>query len=248
MNEKAKKILNIVVKCIVALLIIFAIFIMIFTIVTVTTVDKNERSIFGHRFYIVLSDSMSKSDKNAHMDVHFNVGDIVIVKNVKDPYSLKEGDIISFISMNDNDSFGKTITHMIDSLEYDDKGDFVGYKTKGTNTMSVDEATVEPEFILGTYAGKLPYLGSFFQFTKTTPGYILCILVPFVLLILYNVVNFARLFKQYKDEQKAILTREREEVEAQRRRNEDLLAQLQAMGVELPPDFAPPDTTPPPEQ
>ena len=246
MNEKLQKILNIAVKVAVALLIAFAIFIMIFTIVTVTTVDQNERSIFGHRFYIVLTDSMSESEENAHMDVHFNAGDIIITKNVKNPYALKEGEIISFISEN-TDTYGKTITHMIESVVYDDRGE-ISYKTMGTNTMEVDEAQVLPEFVLGTYAGKIPYLGTFFNYTKTVPGYILCILIPFVLLILYNVVNFARLFKRYKDEQKAVLAQEREEVEAQRRRNEELLAQLQAMGVELPPDFTPPGGGTPPTE
>ena len=243
MSEKAQKILNIVRKCLVGILIAFVIFIMIFTIVTVTTVDKNERNLFGYRFYIVLSDSMSLSEKNKDDKVHFNAGDIIISKVANKPNELKEGDIISFISQN-SDSYLQTVTHMIASVETVN-GKVVGYKTKGTNTGAIDETMVEPSFVLGTYAGKLPYLGSFFQYTKTVPGYILCILIPFLLLITYNIINFARLFKQYKDEQKAVLQREADEVEAQRRRNEELLAQLQAMGVQLPPDFTP--STPPTE-
>ena len=243
MSAKTQQILNIVRKCLVGLLIAFVIFIMIFTIVTVTTVDKNDRSMFGFRFYIVLSDSMSLSEKNQDDKVHFNAGDIIIAKNVKNPRALQEGEIISFISQN-SESYGETVTHMIASVETLN-GKVIGYKTKGTNTGAIDETMVEPDFVLGTYAGKLPYLGSFFQYTKTVPGYILCILIPFLLLITYNIINFARLFKQYKDEQKAVLQREAEEVEAQRRRNEELLAQLQAMGVQLPPDFTPP--TPPTE-
>lgn len=244
MNAKTQKIMNIVSKCFLGIVLAFAIFMMIFTIVTVVTVDQNERSLFGHRYYIVLSDSMSKSEENKDMEIHFDAGDIIISKNVSDPTALKEGDIISFISQN-IDSYGQTITHMIHSVEYSDTGRVLGYKTFGTNTGAVDETMVEPEFVLGTYAGRLPKLGAFFQYTKTTPGYILCILVPFVLLIIYNVVNFARLFKQYKDEQNAVLAQERSEVEEQRRRNEELLAQLQAMGVQLPPDFVPPTGTPP---
>ena len=245
MSAKTQKIMNIISKCIVGLLIAFSIFIMVFTIVSVTTLNKNERNLFGFRFYIVLSDSMSLSENNKDLDVHFNAGDIIISKNVKDPRSLKEGDVISFISQN-TESYGDTITHMIHSVEYSETGRVLGYKTVGTNTGIVDKVLVEPEFILGTYAGKLPYLGSFFQYTKTVPGYILCILVPFVLLIAYNVVNFARLFKQYKDEQKAVLQREAAAVEDQRRRNEELLAQLQAMGIQLPPDFTPPTGDAPP--
>ena len=245
MSAKMQKITNIISKCIVGLLIAFSVFIMVFTIVSVTTVNKNERNLFGYRFYIVLSDSMSPSELNKDLDVHFNAGDIIIAKNVKDPTALKEGDVISFISQN-TESFGETVTHMINKVEYNENGSVKGYKTIGTNTMTEDKISVGPEYVLGIYAGKLPYLGSFFQYTKTGPGYILCILVPFVLLIAYNVVNFARLFKQYKDEQKAVLQREADAVEDQRRRNEELLAQLQAMGIQLPPDFAPPSADAPP--
>ena len=89
-----KYILNIAVKIVTWLLVAFTVFMMIFTVFTVTTVDKNDRDIFGAKFYIVQTDSMSKSDKNADMDVHFNAGDIIIIKNVKDPRSLQAGDII----------------------------------------------------------------------------------------------------------------------------------------------------------
>ncbi len=80
--DTVKKILNIASKVVTWLLVAFTVFMMIFTIVTVTTVDKNERSIFGMKFYIVKTDSMSKSDKNADLDVHFDAGDIILIKNI----------------------------------------------------------------------------------------------------------------------------------------------------------------------
>ena len=252
MNTNVKKVANIVLKSIVALLIVFAVFMMVFTIVSVTTLDKNERNLFGFRFYIVLSDSMSESENNKDMDVHFDAGDIVIIKNAEDPTALQPGDIISFISQN-TDSYGQTVTHMIDSVvRHSETGRVIGYKTFGTHTGAIDETMVEPEFVLGTYAAKLPKVGTFFQFTQTTEGYILLILIPFVLLIVYNIVNFVLLFKQYKDEQKAILQRERDEIEEQRRRNEELvaeqqrrnaelLARLEAAGIALPPEVPAPE-------
>ena len=82
MNTAVKKVLNIALKVVTWLLIAFTVFMMIFTVVTVTTVDKNDRGIFGFKFYIVQTDSMSLSEKNKDMDVHFNAGDIVIIKNV----------------------------------------------------------------------------------------------------------------------------------------------------------------------
>ena len=48
-------------------------------------------------------------------------------------------------------------------------------------------------------------VGKFFNFLKTTPGYILCIFVPFALLILSQSVETVRLFRRYKGEQMAEL-------------------------------------------
>ena len=97
MNAKVKKILNIALNVITYLLIAFTVFMMIFTIVTVTTVDKNDRDIFGFKFYIVQTDSMSLSENNADLDVHFNAGDLIVVKNLKDTSVLKKGDIICIL-------------------------------------------------------------------------------------------------------------------------------------------------------
>ena len=232
MNSKAKKILSNSVKAVAWILVVFTVFIMLFTIVTVLTVDKHDRSIFGLKFYIVRTDSMSKSEKNAHMDVHFNAGDIIIAKNVKDKTALQAGDIISFISPN-SDSFGETITHMIRSVEKNKDGKVIAYNTFGTSKDSDDEKPVEVDYVLGEYVGKLPGVGHFFAFLKTTPGYILCILIPFLLLILYNGVNVIRLFRAYKKEQTAILNAEKEELAEERKQNEEMLRELMALKAEL---------------
>ena len=202
MNNTAKIILNIALKVVTWLLVAFTVFMMIFTIFTVTTVDRNDRSIFGVKFYIVQTDSMSLSEYNKDMDVHFNAGDIIIVKEVKDRRALKAGDVIAFMSTN-TESYGETVTHMIREVKTNANGKVIGYVTFGTNTGTDDEALVEPEYILGVYTNKLPGVGNFFAFVKTTPGYIICILVPFLLLILYNGVNVIRLFRRYKREQTA---------------------------------------------
>ena len=232
MNSKAKKILSNSVKAVAWILVVFTVFIMLFTIVTVLTVDKHDRSIFGLKFYIVRTDSMSKSEKNEHMDVHFNAGDIIIAKNVKDKTALQAGDVISFISPN-SDSFGETITHMIRSVEKNKDGKVIAYNTFGTSKDSDDEKPVEVDYVLGEYVGKLPGVGHFFAFLKTTPGYILCILIPFLLLILYNGVNVIRLFRAYKKEQTAILNAEKAELAEERKQNEEMLRELMALKAEL---------------
>lgn len=214
------------------LLVAFAVVMMIFTIFTVTVADRNDRNILGLRFYIVKTDSMSKSENNADLDVHFNAGDIILIKNAKDATALQAGDIIAFLSTNE-DSHGETITHMIREVKKSDNGKVLGYVTYGTNTGTNDEALVEPSYVIGVYTGKLPLLGNFFAFVKTTPGYLVCILTPFLLLILYNGTNVIRLFKKYKKEQTEIMDAEKEALAAERRQNEEMLLELQRLKAQL---------------
>ena len=231
MNTSAKKVLNIALKVATWLIVAFTIFMMIFTVVTVTTVDKTDRSIFGWRFYIVQTDSMSLSENNKHLDVHFNAGDIILVKEVDDPLALQPGDVITFVSQN-RDSYGETVTHMIRSVIMSE-GKVKGYVTYGTNTGVDDEEDVLPNTILGQYVRKFPGIGRFFAFVKSTPGYIVCILIPFILLILYNGVNIIRLFRRYKREQTEIIQAEKEKIDAERAENQRMMQELLALKAQL---------------
>ena len=252
MDSKAKKTLKLITKIGTWILLGFTVFMMIFTIFSVATLDRNDRAIFGTKFYIVQTDSMSKSENNKDLDVHFNAGDIVLIKNLKDEdrSKLDSGDIIAFMSAN-TDSWGKTITHMIKERKYDANGKFEGYVTFGTNTGAIDEATVEPDYILGQYKGKIPGIGKFFAFMKTTPGYICCILVPFLLVIIYNATNVIVLFRRYKGEQTAAIKEEKAQLEKDREENQRMMAellalkaQLQGSGAAIPPTAPDPDPAP----
>ena len=99
-------------------------------------------------------------------------------------------------------------------------------------------------FVLGKYQTKLPGVGQFFQFLKTPPGYIVCIFLPFLLLILVQGLNSVRLFKRYKKEQlaeleaqreqeRAELAAERERLEAERQQSQQMMAELLQLKKEL---------------
>ena len=200
------------------LVVILAVFMMVFTIVSVNTFDRNDRDIFGYRCYIVLSDSMAATD--------FDAGDLVLVKEV-DPYTLEEGDIIAYQSQN-SDNYGATVTHKIRAKTTDANGN-PGFITYGTTTGVDDETIVTFPFILGQYKVALPKVGTFFQFLKTPQGYIVCILIPFLMLIIYQGLNCVKIFKLYKAEQMAELQAEKDALEAQRKQSEEMMAQLLAM-------------------
>lgn len=233
---KAMKILkNIFVWLIVAL----AAAMMIFTVVSVSTFDRADRNLFGYKAFIVLSDSMSKTD--------FSAGDLVLVKEV-DPSTLQEGDIIAYTSQN-TANYGATVTHKIRKLTTDANGE-PGFITYGTTTDTDDETVVTYSYVLGKYSSHIPKVGEFFQFLKTTPGYIVCILVPFLLLILLEGIRCIRLFRKYKAEQQAELQAERDKIEADRAETQRMMQELLQMKAQMaqseqrPSEEADSDTTP----
>ena len=199
-----------------------AIGMMIFTVVSVMTLNQRDRNVFGYRAFIVLSDSMKATD--------FDAGDVVIVKEV-DPTKLEAGDIIAFISQ-DSDHFGETITHKIRRKTTAESGD-PGFVTYGTTTDTDDKAVVTYPYILGKHSLTLPKVGTFFTFLKTTPGYIMCILIPFVLLITMQGWDCVMLFREYKQEQMEEIQAEKAQLEAERKRSEEMMKELLELKAQL---------------
>ena len=182
-----KRVLGIIKSILVWIFVIFAVSMTIFTVISVNTFNRNDRSILGYKAYIVNTDSMSKTD--------FKAGDLILVKET-DPSTLKAGDIITYMSQN-SESFGETITHKIRKVTTDSRGN-PGFITYSTTTDQDDDTIVTYMYVLGKYEKTIPDIGTFFNFMKTPQGYILCIFVPFMLLIIYQAVNFVMVFRRYK--------------------------------------------------
>lgn len=217
-----KKVFNIIKTTLVWLVVLLAVSMMIFTVISVTTFNRNDRSLFGFKMYIVNSDSMAATD--------FSAGSLILVKEV-DPSTLQEGDIITFMSQ-DTDSFGETITHKIRKVTTDAEGN-PGFITYGTTTGTDDETIVTYPYVLGQYQSNIPGLGIFFNFLKTTPGYFVCIFTPFMLIILYEGLKFFNLFRRYKQEQLEEMQAEKDKIEAEKAENAKMLEELRALKAQL---------------
>ena len=215
------KVWNVIKNVLVWLVVAVAVFMMVFTIVSVTMFNRNDRDLFGYRAYIVNTNSMAGT---------FNQGDLIITKKV-DPTTLEAGDIITFVSQSE-ESMDQTVTHKIRRRTLDAQGD-PGFVTYGTATDSDDSNVVTFPYILGEYKFHLPKMGYFFNFLKTPQGYIVCIFVPFMLLIIYQGVNCIRLFRRYKKEQLAEMQAEKDKIEAERLENAKMMAELQALKAQL---------------
>ena len=217
-----KRVFGIIRTVLTWVLLVFSVSVMLFTFVSVSIFDKNDRSVFGYKAFIVLSDSMKATD--------FEAGDVVVVKEV-DPATLREGDIISFISKN-SASFGETVTHKIRKAGTTAHGD-PGFVTYGTTTDTDDEEVVDYYAIEGKYQFRIPKVGRFFNFIKTVPGYICCILIPFVLFIIAQAVNTLKAFRLYKQEQAEALQAEKDELAAEKKRSEEMMAEIEALKAQL---------------
>lgn len=213
-----KKLLNAVMSVLSTLMMILAVCVMVFTIISVNTFNRQDRSLMGYKAFIVLSDSMAATD--------FDAGDLVLTKDVN-PDTLQAGDIIAYISENP-DNYGEVITHKIRTVNSD--GTFTTY---GTTTDTDDIYPVSWEQVLGKYERAIPKVGAFFNFLKTTPGYICCIFVPFAILIMMQGLNTAKLFKQYKREQQEDIDRQKAELEQERLETKKMMEELLAMKKEM---------------
>lgn len=199
-------------------LLVLSVLVVIFTVFSTIMFNKDDKELFGVKMYVVLSDSMQKTD--------FAAGDLIFVKKV-DPKTLKEGDIITFVSQSPK-SLGETITHKIREKTTTDDGE-PGFITYGTTTGKNDDAVVTYEWIKGQYVGRLPWLGWVFSFLKTVPGYIVCILLPFGALIAYQGVNCWKYFKAYRGEKTDEYRVERERLEKEREETQRMLEEMRAL-------------------
>ncbi len=208
-----KRIKTVVKKVTTIILLIVAAFMLIFTIMAMNVNKDYDNGLMGYKFFVVLSDSMKPK---------FQSGDIVITK-VVNPDSLKEGDIITFYVRD-----GTVVTHQIhEKTIVDGKDAFI---TKGLNVDQADSDPVVADYVIGEYSFSIPKAGFLIQFLKTTLGYITLILIPFLILVVYNGIHFIKLYKDYKKKQREKVD---EKILLEREKNERLYEELQQLKKQL---------------
>lgn len=201
MTSKTKKALKITGN---VLTVAVAILVVIMTVLTVFSMVFNRdgtASVFGVQAYVVQSDSMTPE---------FAAGDVIFSEEVN-PEELVAGDIITFISR-DSASYGQTITHCIREVTtHNGKLVFITY---GIATGVDDGTPAAASDVLGRYTFRIAGLGSFFEFLKSVPGYIVCILLPFLVIIGLQIANIVSAVRAARAEKAAAAAAERSRVEA----------------------------------
>lgn len=138
--------------------------------------------------YVVVTESMIPT---------INVNDAVIIGRV-DESNVNIGDIVTF-SSTDEYYNGLTITHRVVGKQLSSEGKYV-YRTKGDNNSLEDTALVNIENIYGKVLFKIPKVGYLKNFISSPSGFVLSIIIPVLLIILYEIYRIRKFIKMQADE------------------------------------------------
>jgi signal peptidase len=167
------------------------------TMIVKGLVNKEKVPTFGgYAPLIVLTDSMSPTIK---------AGDLIVVKSV-DASKVKEGDVISFfdpassgtavvthrvLKQNKTEEDNLPAWHNMDNLPgIEGSGENLIFRTQGDFNNAADEDPVPASKLVGVWTGiNLKGAGNVAMFLQSTPGLILCIGVPIVILVAYELIR-----------------------------------------------------------
>lgn len=149
----------------------------LYAFTTMATRDnQNVANIFGYTPLTVQSDSMVPT---------FASGDLIFIKKC-DPATLKEGDIICFHTIIDNEY--ALNTHRIESIE--SVGDARSYTTIGDNNNGItDQHVISDGDIVGKYVGHLTGFGKVMDFLSSSTGFLIVIILPMMLFFIYQIYH-----------------------------------------------------------
>ena len=181
--DKAQKALTIV--GIVLCVILIPILLINCTLIVKSFINKDEVPRIGKTMpLIVLTDSMYPEIKS---------GDVIVCREV-DPEDIEVGDVISFYDPAGNGT--SVVTHKVIEIVEED-GERL-FRTRGTNNNTDDRLPVHEDKVIAEYTGtRIPVAGNIAIFMQSTAGLIVCVIVPIVLFVGYDILR-RRLYEKNK--------------------------------------------------
>lgn len=164
------------------ILLIAAVFLLYYYIATKNYAAKGPGHEPKFSIYTIVSGSMEKKIK---------VYDAVINVRPNRPSDIKVGDVITFISSSILTP-GTTITHRVIGIVKDDDG-AVCYQTKGDANTVADQACAKFHNVIGKVIIIVPQLGLLQVFLAKKGGWIICVLVPALIIIGRDVLKITKL-------------------------------------------------------
>lgn len=149
------------------------------------------------------------------MEPNIRVKDTVVNVKVSNPNDIKVGDVITFVSTSLL-SPGTTITHRVIGITKDENG-VICYQTKGDNNPVADQACAKYHNVIGKVILKIPQLGQIQFFLASKAGWLLCIIVPALVIICRDIMRITKLTTIKKS---TILSEKKNEKNTQKRKEE----------------------------
>ncbi len=130
--------------------------------------DKSpQKSLFGYRYYVVLTPSM---------EPELSVGDVVVVK-LSNADEIREGDVITFNPSSDSEAY---LTHRVTQVLADYQGTGVTcFKTKGDANDTEDSFLIDSSRLIGKEAFHIPVIGYIIRFVQLKWYFV----IPLVIMI-----------------------------------------------------------------
>ncbi len=142
------------------------------------------------------------------MHGEFEMGDLIICKTVK-AEEVGKDDVISFFDPAGNGT--SVVTHRVLEVVTDEDGS-ISFITKGDANNTADRLPVPSENLVAKYIEIcIPNAGHVALFMQSTPGLIVCVFVPLLAIVGYDVIR-RRLYDKKHENDKDELLRELEEL------------------------------------
>lgn len=148
----------------------------LFAFTTLATKDANNvATLAGYTPLTVASDSMLPT---------FRAGDLIVIRKC-DPAGLKQGDIITFHAIINNQY--ALNTHRI--AEIQDIDGARSYVTKGDNNAIPDVHMITDGDIVGKFVTRVPGVGKVMDFLSSSLGFLVIIVLPLLIFFIYQVYH-----------------------------------------------------------
>ncbi len=219
--KKFKKAMKIAGNILVWLFVAFAVVMTTFALAAQNNAD-GVPALGGNCFLTVSSDSMSPT---------FRKGDLLVGKMLTgtEKTELNEGDVISFYADLDGNGTEEINTHRIVRINYDSDGEVESYVTQGDNKQTnqvEDKDPVKWQYVISRWDGtRVVGVGGFISFLQRPTGFLVLIVLPLVLLFIYQIFVFIKTLISVKNTGKRQITAADEELIKQRAIEEYLRSQ-----------------------
>ena len=152
---------------------------------------------------------------------NINIMDAVINIRVDEPEDLEVGDVITFRSSSVLTQ-NLTITHRIKEITTDEDGNAC-YITKGDNNPVEDDSCAKFNNVIGKVIIRIPGLGHIQKFLASGFGWLLCILIPAIIIITRDIMKITRLSTINKTASKMNAKKKDPKKEAEEKRRKEMI-------------------------